>query len=118
MLTVITHARFFHSNVRFSVHIFTRSFLPAAGWSRDKTDEENELVKLREENARLEVSMKTLTRELEDKAKVKAPSSLGQTPSYGELKLELIQTRQELNRAKDALQGEPFDLNFFLTTSV
>ena len=27
-------------------------------------------------------------------------------PSYGELKLELIQSRQELNRAKEMLHGE------------
>ncbi|XP_067658093.1 uncharacterized protein [Haliotis asinina] len=74
---------------------------------RHKSDEENELTKMKEENLRLEASVKSLTREVQELKLAKAVSS--DQPSYGELKLELIQTRQEVNRAKEALQAMKAD---------
>ncbi|XP_071109797.1 uncharacterized protein [Haliotis cracherodii] len=74
---------------------------------RHKSDEENELTKMKEENLRLEAAVKSLTREVQELKLAKAVSS--EQPSYGELKLELIQTRQEVNRAKEALQAMKAD---------
>ena len=71
--------------------------------SRQKSDEENELIRLREENTRLEGSIRSLSREIEELRSHKVANS--EHPSYGELKLDLIQTKQDLNRAKEALAG-------------
>ena len=71
--------------------------------SRQKSDEENELIHLREENTRLEGSIRSLSREIEELRSHKVANS--EHPSYGELKLDLIQTKQDLNRAKEALAG-------------
>ncbi|XP_021363471.1 kazrin-like isoform X2 [Mizuhopecten yessoensis] len=65
---------------------------------RHKADEENELKQLREENSRLEARLATLEQDdLKDIAT--------ETTKIGEMKLDLIQTKQELNRAKEALQA-------------
>lgn len=69
--------------------------------ARQKTDEENELIQLKEENARLETSIRGLSREIEELRSHKVANS--EHPSYGEVKLDLIQTKQDLNRAKEAL---------------
>ena len=71
---------------------------------RQKTDEENELIRLREENARLETNTRSLSREIEELRSHKVANS--DNLSYGELKLDLIQTKQDLNRAKEALAGK------------
>lgn len=68
-------------------------------------DEENELIQLREENSRLQAVIQNMSRD-GDGSQVKSPQPSNQVPCYGELKLELIQTKQELSRAKGALQGE------------
>ncbi|XP_060597921.1 kazrin-like [Ruditapes philippinarum] len=69
--------------------------------SRQKADEENELKRLKEENQRLENNVRKLTREISELRSLKVVNS--DHPSYGELKLDLIQTKQDLNRAKEAL---------------
>ncbi|XP_053379298.1 kazrin-like isoform X2 [Mercenaria mercenaria] len=69
--------------------------------SRQKADEENELKRLKEENQRLEGAVRTLTRDISELRSLKVVNS--DHPSYGELKLDLIQTKQDLNRAKEAL---------------
>ncbi|KAL4221609.1 hypothetical protein ACF0H5_019866 [Mactra antiquata] len=68
---------------------------------RQKVDEENECKRLREENQRLENTVRTLTRDISELRSLKVVNS--DQPSYGELKLDLIQTKQDLNRAKEAL---------------
>lgn len=70
--------------------------------ARQKADEENELIRLREENTRLEGTIRSLSREIEELRSHKVANS-DLHPSYGELKLDLIQTKQDLNRAKEAL---------------
>ncbi|XP_041377484.1 kazrin-like isoform X2 [Gigantopelta aegis] len=77
------------------------------GTNRQKSDEENEIVKLKEENSRLESQVKSLMGEVKELKLSKA--AVNNQPGYGELKLELIQTRQELNRAKEALQAMKSD---------
>lgn len=64
----------------------------------------NELAHLNEQNMQLELQVSNLSRELEELRKTKTTSRIQQT-GYGELKLELIQTKRELNRAKEALQA-------------
>ena len=50
--------------------------------------------------------MQGLQKEVDELKQGRNPGSpVDKKPSYGELKLELIQTRQELNRAKEILQG-------------
>lgn len=68
---------------------------------------QSENEKARNENQRLAAELLTLQREYEEIRQIKMESDSNGTakPSYGELKLELIQTRQELNRAKEVLQG-------------
>lgn len=63
------------------------------------------ISRFREENSRLEDRIQSLTRQLEEHQCIRRESGTN-GPSYGELKLELIQSRQELNRAKEALQGQ------------
>ncbi|XP_052759830.1 kazrin-like isoform X2 [Mya arenaria] len=69
--------------------------------AREKSDEENELKQLKEDNEKLEARVMSLTHELTELRNRKVPQN--DHPSYGELKLDLIQTRQDLNRAKEAL---------------
>ncbi|KAL3861124.1 hypothetical protein ACJMK2_007193 [Sinanodonta woodiana] len=71
--------------------------------ARQKTDEENELIQLREENTRLRAQL----RETEELKLAKMSNS--EHPSYGELKLNMIQIKQELNRAKEALTAMKAD---------
>lgn len=71
--------------------------------AREKADEENELKRLKEENHKLENTVRSLTREISELRSLKVVNS--DHPSYGELKLDLIQTKQDLNRAKEALAG-------------
>ncbi|KAK3104519.1 hypothetical protein FSP39_003916 [Pinctada imbricata] len=71
---------------------------------RQKADEENELIRLREENARLEMEVKLLSCDSDLQKEVANESS-----RYGEVKLELIQSKQELTRAKEALQAMKAD---------
>lgn len=71
--------------------------------AREKADEENELKRLKEENHKLESTVRSLTREISELRSLKVVNS--DHPSYGELKLDLIQTKQDLNRAKEALAG-------------
>jgi len=71
--------------------------------AREKADEENELKRLKEENHKLETTVRSLTREISELRSLKVVNS--DHPSYGELKLDLIQTKQDLNRAKEALAG-------------
>ena len=52
---------------------------------------------------RLEASIRSLTREVGELQRSKVANS--DHPSYGELKLDPIQTKQDLNRAKEALAG-------------
>lgn len=63
----------------------------------------SEVDKLREENKKLRCEIEAVTAELNELRCAKDFG--GERPSYGELKLELIQSRQEVNRAKEALQG-------------
>ena len=72
--------------------------------ARRKADEDNELIQLKEENQKLENTVRTLTREVSELRGLKIVN--GDHPSYGELKLDLIQTKQDLNRAKEALAGK------------
>ena len=68
---------------------------------------DHDSVKL--ENGRLETQISSLRQDLDVLRQAKAngsPQSPEKKPSYGELKLELIQTRQELNRAIELLQGK------------
>ncbi|XP_035828625.1 kazrin isoform X2 [Aplysia californica] len=65
---------------------------------------------MKTENSRLETQLRTLRKDLDDLRQVKVEGAAAEKkPSYGELKLELIQTRQELNRAKEVLQGMKSD---------
>jgi len=80
-----------------------RSFLSSADSAREKSDEESELTQLKADNQQLESRVRTLTRELTDLRSARQPAS--DHASYGELKLDLIQTKQDLNRAKEALAG-------------
>lgn len=73
---------------------------------RQKIDEENELIQLKAENSRLEVQVRSFSREVEELRRKKAENS--EHLSYGEMKLDLIQHKQELGRAKEALQGTKF----------
>lgn len=70
---------------------------------RQKIDEENEVIQLKAENSRLEVQVRSFSREVEELRRKKAENS--ESLSYGEMKLDLIQHKQELSRAKEALQG-------------
>ncbi len=71
-------------------------------------ENEEEISKLRSENHKLEILVKNLKRELEESrtanSKVKMINS-NEESKVNELKLDIIQSRQELNRAKEALQG-------------
>jgi hypothetical protein len=66
------------------------------------------LKRLKEENQRLENNVRKLTREISELRSLKVVNS--DHPSYGELKLDLIQTKQDLNRAKEALAGNLYRL--------
>ena len=57
------------------------------------------MKQLREENSRLKTKVDVLS------SKENGKDLNCDISKYGELKLELIQTKQELNRAKEALQG-------------
>ncbi|XP_070206858.1 kazrin-like isoform X3 [Littorina saxatilis] len=68
------------------------------------------LVKrLRDDNARLENQIHCLCGEVTSLKAGAGEGGVAGHPSYGELKLELIQARQELNRAKEALQAMKSD---------
>nr|KAG5688894.1 hypothetical protein BaRGS_016462 [Batillaria attramentaria] len=59
------------------------------------------ISRLREEKVQLEARVRNLTREVEELRR--GHLSGGDHTGFGEMKLELIQSRQELNRAKEAL---------------
>ena len=67
---------------------------------RHKVNEDNEMKQLREENSRLRTQIDVLSSQENGK------DLTCDITKYGEIKLELIQTKQDLNRAKEALQGE------------
>ncbi|XP_025079901.1 kazrin-like [Pomacea canaliculata] len=67
----------------------------------------SEVDKVREENKKLRCEIEAVTAELNELRCAKDFG--GERPSYGELKLELIQSRQEVNRAKEALQAMKSD---------
>ncbi|XP_052284093.1 kazrin-like isoform X3 [Dreissena polymorpha] len=69
--------------------------------NKEKLDKENELRQLKEDNQKLETTVRSLSREISELRTLKVVNS--NHPSYGELKLDLIQTKQDLNRAKEAL---------------
>ena len=72
-------------------------------------ENEEEIFKLRTENNRLEALVKTLRRELEESRTAHNKTRLvtnNDESKVNELKLDIIQTKQELSRAKEALQGE------------
>ena len=77
------------------------------GFIQDQNEEE--IFKLRTENNRLEALVKTLRRELEESRTAHNKTRLvtnNDESKVNELKLDIIQTKQELSRAKEALQGE------------
>ena len=67
---------------------------------RHKVNEDNEMKQLREENSRLRTQIDVLSSQENGK------DLTYDITKYGEIKLDLIQTKQDLNRAKEALQGE------------
>lgn len=83
-------------------------------------ENEEELFKLRTENNRLEALIKTLRRELEESRALHSKAKVvtnNDESKVNELKLDLIQTKQELNRAKEALQGEySCSVSFFVAS--
>lgn len=70
---------------------------------KQRVDEDNEMKQLKEENCRLKAQNDILSSQ-ENGKDINCDIS-----KYGELKLELIQTKQELNRAKEALQAMKSD---------
>ena len=89
-------------------------------------ENEEEIFKLRTENNKLEALVKTLRRELEESRsahKTKLVTNNDES-KVNELKLDIIQTKQELSRAKEALQGKYlftvktglFDMQIFFST--
>jgi hypothetical protein len=65
---------------------------------------------LKADNLRIEEELSSTRKENVELHRLKAEEATNDVrPSYGELKLELIQTRQELNRAKEVLQGMKSD---------
>ncbi|XP_071146106.1 kazrin-like isoform X2 [Mytilus edulis] len=70
---------------------------------KQRVDEDNEMKQLKEENSRLKAQNDILSSQ-ENGKDINCDIS-----KYGELKLELIQTKQELNRAKEALQAMKSD---------
>ncbi|XP_050412103.2 kazrin isoform X2 [Patella vulgata] len=74
----------------------------------NKSQEDLELVKVKEDNMCLENEVKSLKKELEELRSNKKPTN-NVHHSNGELKLELIQMKQEFNRAKEALQAMKAD---------
>ncbi|KAI8795496.1 kazrin isoform X2 [Biomphalaria glabrata] len=76
--------------------------------TQDDIKRENENLKA--ENARLETQLKSLKKDFDEVRMVKLEAVHSDSkPSYGEIKLELIQAKQELNRAKEVLQGMKSD---------
>ena len=70
---------------------------------------EEDIFKLRSENNRLEALVKTLRRELEESRSAHDKTKLvsnNDESKVSELKLDIIQAKQELSRAKEALQGK------------
>ena len=70
---------------------------------RHKVNEDNEMKQLREENSRLRTQIDVLSSQENGK------DLTCDITKYGEIKLELIQTKQDLNRAKEALQAMKSD---------
>ena len=75
--------------------------------AEDSTADSSSILisRLRDENARLENQVHDLCQEVTSLKAGGGEEGANSHPSYGEVKLELIQARQELNRAKEALQG-------------
>ena len=70
------------------------------------------ISRLRDDNARLEKQVRCLCQEVTSlKAGAGGEGAANSHPSHGELNLELIQARQELSRAKEALQGRDLPLS-------
>lgn len=70
------------------------------------------ISRLRDDNARLEKQVRCLCQEVTSlKAVAAGEGAANSHPSHGELNLELIKARQELSRAKEALQGRDLPLS-------
>ncbi|KAH9495119.1 hypothetical protein Btru_018214 [Bulinus truncatus] len=76
--------------------------------TQEEIKQENEHLKA--ESLRLEMQLKSLKKDFDEIRQVKLDAAQTDSkPSFGELKLELIQAKQELNRAKEVLQGMKSD---------
>ena len=87
---------------------FLLNYIPVALLKQKCSMNEEDIFKLRTENNRLQALVKTLRRELEESRTAHNKTRVltnNDESKVNELKLDIIQTKQELNRAKEALQG-------------
>ena len=87
------------------IPIFSSSVSAPGAPQRSNQDAE-EISQLREENAKLTKTIQTLRKEVDELRTSMKVANATDESKVNELKLDLIQTKQELNRARDALQGK------------